>query len=145
MDEQRNARANYPDHDAEARCPCLSGEVFGACCGPVHADRAAGGPGAATAEALMRSRYSAFVTGDSAYLLASWHPSTRPAELELDPSMVWRRLDIVDTVAGGPFDDRGIVEFAARYRQDGQRGIQRERSTFLREDGRWFYVEAVAG
>ena len=145
MDEQLNARGNFPDYDAEARCPCLSGEVFGACCGPVHADRAAGGPGAATAEALMRSRYSAFVTGDSAYLLASWHPSTRPAELELDPSMVWRRLDIVDTVAGGPFDDRGIVEFAARYRQDGQRGIQRERSTFLREDGRWFYVEAVAG
>ncbi|MDN5755734.1 MAG: YchJ family protein [Arthrobacter sp.] len=145
MDEQQDAGADFPVLDADARCPCLSGEVFGACCGPVHADRAAGGPGAATAEALMRSRYSAFVTGDAAYLLASWHPSTRPAELDLDPSMSWRRLDIVDTVAGGPFEGTGIVEFAAHYRQDGRRGVQRERSTFLREDGRWFYLEAVAG
>ncbi|MGO2004019.1 MULTISPECIES: YchJ family protein [Micrococcaceae] len=144
MDEQRNNGGNFPDYDAAARCPCLSGEVFGACCGPVHADRRAGGPGAATAEALMRSRYSAFVTGDRAYLLASWHPSTRPASLILDPSMIWRRLDIVDTVAGGPFDDTGIVEFAAHYRQDGERGVQRERSTFLRVDGRWFYTAAVS-
>lgn len=98
-----------------------------------------------TAEALMCSRYSAFVVGNVPYLLASWHPSTRPVELELDTSMTWRRLDIVDTVAGGPFDDTGIVEFAAYYRQDGERGVQRERSTFLREGGRWFYVEAVAG
>ncbi len=144
MDEQLGAGADFPEYDADARCPCLSGEVFGNCCRPVHAARKAGGHGAVTAEALMRSRYSAFVTGDAAYLLASWHTSTRPASLELDPSMVWRRLDIVDTVAGGPFDDTGIVEFAAHYRQDGERGVQRERSTFRREDGRWFYVEPVA-
>lgn len=144
MDEQLETGGNSPDYNADARCPCLSGEVFGSCCGPVHADRRAGGPGAVTAEALMRSRYSAFVTGDAAYLLTSWHPSTRPASLELDPSMTWRRLDVVDVVAGGPFDGRGIVEFAAHYRQDGKRGVQRERSTFLREDGRWFYIAAVS-
>lgn len=91
----------------------------------------------------MRSRYSAFVVGDVGYLLESWHPSTCPATLELDPGMAWRRLDIVDTVAGGPFDDTGIVEFAAHYRLDGERGVQGERSSFVREGGRWYYVDAV--
>lgn len=90
----------------------------------------------------MRSRYSAYSVGNVDYLLGSWHPSTRPAALELDPDMVWRRLDIVDTVAGGPFDDTGIVEFAAHYRIDGERGVQRERSSFTREGGRWYYVDA---
>lgn len=143
MKEQLGAQADFPEYDADARCPCLSGETFGACCAAVHVNRAAGGPGAVTAQGLMRSRYSAFVVGNIPYLLASWHPSTRPAELELDASIIWRRLDIVDTVAGGPFEDAGIVEFAAHYRQEGERGVQRERSTFVREDGRWFYVEAV--
>lgn len=132
-----------PEYDGGARCPCLSGDVFGDCCGKVHADRAAGGPGAVTAEAHMRSRYSAFVVGNVDYLLDSWHPSTRPEMLELDPEMAWRRLDIVDTVDGGPFDDAGIVEFAAHYRSGGERGVQRERSSFVREGGRWYYVDAL--
>lgn len=135
--------SSSPGYDDGARCPCLSGELFGDCCGKVHADRAAGGPGAVTAEALMRSRYSAYSLGNVEYLLDSWHPSTRPTTLELDPDMAWRRLDIVDTVAGGPFDDTGIVEFAAHYRIDGERGVQRERSSFVREDGRWYYVDAL--
>ncbi|HXD27877.1 MAG TPA: YchJ family metal-binding protein [Arthrobacter sp.] len=133
----------FPEYDGGARCPCLSGEVFRDCCGRIHADRTAGGTGAVTAEAHMRSRYSAFAVGDTAYLLESWHPSTRPSTLELDPDMAWRRLDIVDTVAGGPFDDTGIVEFAAHYRGGGERGVQRERSRFVREDGRWYYVDAL--
>lgn len=131
-----------PEYDGGARCPCLSGEVFRDCCGKIQADRAAGGPGAATAEAHMRSRYSAFAIGDTAYLLDSWHPATRPAGLELDPGMAWRRLDILDTVGGGPFDDTGIVEFAAHYRLAGERGVQHERSRFVREGGRWYYVDA---
>ena len=96
-----------------------------------------------TAEAHMRSRYSAFAVGDTAYLLESWHPSTRPSTLELDPEIAWRRLDIVDTVGGGPFDDTGIVEFAAHYRSGGERGVQHERSRFVREDGRWYYVDGA--
>ena len=88
----------------------------------------------------MRSRYSAFVTGDAAYLLRTWHPSTRPPELELDPGLRWRRLDIVMTVAGGPLDTDGVVSFEAHYRQDGRTGVQRERSSFLRQDGRWLYL-----
>lgn len=135
--------SSFPPYDDGARCPCLSGGVFGDCCGKVHADRAAGGPGAVTAEALMRSRYSAYSVGNVDYVLDSWHPSTRPSALELDPDLAWRRLDIVDTVAGGPFDDTGIVEFAAHYRLDGDRGVQRERSSFVREGGRWYYVDAL--
>jgi SEC-C motif-containing protein len=95
---------------------------------------------APTAEALMRSRFSAFAVGDADYLLASWHPSTRPAKLELDPELRWYRLDILDRVAGGPLDTRGEVEFEAFWRSAEARGSQRERSSFVREGGRWYYV-----
>lgn len=94
----------------------------------------------------MRSRFSAFATGGpemEGYLLATWHPSTRPTTLELDGSTRWRRLDVVRTEAGGPFDDRGIVEFAAHYTDDDGRGVMRETSRFVREDGRWLYVEPL--
>ena len=64
----------------------------------------------------MRSRFSAFAVGDAGYLLETWHPSTRPASLELDEGIRWFRLDIVDRVAGGLLDDTGTVEFIARYR-----------------------------
>jgi uncharacterized protein YchJ len=67
----------------------------------------------------MRSRFSAFALGLTDYLLASWHPSTRPAELELDPAVVWRRLQLVDTVGGAPDDAEGVVEFRASYRDAG--------------------------
>jgi SEC-C motif-containing protein len=95
-----------------------------------------------TAEALMRSRFSAFRDGDAAWLLASWHPSTRPAQLDLSHNPTWRGLQIVDTVAGGPDDDTGIVEFRATYlAPEGGVGIQHERSRFVREDGRWYYLD----
>ena len=89
----------------------------------------------------MRSRYSAFVVLDSGYLLRTWHPTTRPAEMDLDPDMQWRRLDILGTTDGGPLDSRGTVEFAAHYRHDGERGVQRELSRFVREHKRWYYVD----
>ena len=118
-------------------CPCLSGLPYAECCGRFHT-----GIAAPTAEALMRSRYSAFAIGDAAYLLATWHPSTRPDDLELDESIRWYRLDIIDRVGGGPLDVAGIVEFEAFYKGS-ERGSQRERSSFVREDGRWFYVSVV--
>ncbi|MCH6471930.1 YchJ family protein [Sinomonas terrae] len=127
--------------DPGARCPCGSGDTYGDCCSRFHL-----GAVAPTAEALMRSRYSAFATGGTEmqdYLLATWHPSTRPTALELDASTRWRRLDVVRTEAGGPFDERGIVEFAAHYADDDGRGIMRETSRFVREGGRWLYVEAL--
>src|SRR3954454_1510169 len=68
-----------------------------------------------TAERLMRSRFEAFRDGDAAWLLASWHPSTRPRSLDLSDNPRWQELAIVDTVAGGPDDATGIVEFRASY------------------------------
>jgi SEC-C motif-containing protein len=97
----------------------------------------------------MRSRYSAFALGLPGYLLATWHPSTRPATLELDGATRWRRLDVVRTTAGGPFDEDGTVDFEARFAEGGQRnpqrGVLREHSRFVREDGRWYYVDGDVG
>ncbi|HZG91771.1 MAG TPA: YchJ family metal-binding protein [Pseudonocardia sp.] len=93
-----------------------------------------------TAAALMRSRYSAFVLGLDAYLLESWHPSTRPADLDLDDRVTWRRLQIVDTVAGGPDHAEGVVEFRASYRTPTGTALLHERSRFVHQDGRWYYL-----
>lgn len=120
------------------RCPCQSGNAFNACCGPLLA----GDRFASTAEQLMRSRFTAFTLGDSEYLLKSWHSSTRPASLELDPALQWYRLDVGHTLQGGIFDDAGIVAFRAYYRRDGQAGEQYEVSRFVRADGRWVYLGA---
>lgn len=118
------------------RCPCSSGETYALCCGPIHA-----GEPAPTAERLMRSRFSAFALGDAAYLLRSWHASTRPQRVDLDDGLVWYRLDIDGTEQGGPFDREGIVEFTA-YFKGAERGAQHERSTFVKEGRDWFYVAA---
>ncbi|MGH8876110.1 MAG: YchJ family protein [Stackebrandtia sp.] len=118
-------------------CPCGRGRGYDQCCGPVHA-----GSPAATAEALMRSRYSAFVMRDTGYLLRTWHVSTRPARLS-DPGREWTGLEIVDTTAGGLFDRTGTVRFNAHYRDGGQPGIQSENSRFVREGRQWFYVDAA--
>jgi SEC-C motif-containing protein len=91
----------------------------------------------------MRSRYSAYVLGNVPYLLASWHPSTRPAELELDPAQRWLSLEILGRQRGGMLDRDGTVHFRARWVFNGQRGAQEENSRFLRVDGRWVYVDAL--
>ncbi|WNG83380.1 YchJ family metal-binding protein [Mycobacterium sp. ITM-2016-00316] len=124
------------------QCPCGSGRAYRHCCGPLHDGTAA----AATAEALMRSRFSAFARGRADYLLSSWHPGTRPARLELDGQITWRRLQIVDTESGGADDDTGIVEFRAQYLQHGKRHILHERSRCSRaRDGTWRYVDGDFG
>lgn len=117
-------------------CPCGSGAPYGTCCGPLHE-----GAAAPTAESLMRSRFSAFALGLTPYLVSSWHPSTRPDDLTLDDDVTWRRLQIVDTVAGGPEDADGIVEFRASYRGPDGAGLLHERSRFVRDDGRWAYLD----
>ncbi len=120
-------------------CPCRRGEPFDACCGPILA----GAKPAPTAETLMRSRYTAYVVGDVDYLLRSWHPNTRPAELELDPAQRWLFLEIVGTQRGGPFDDNGTVEFIAHYKLDGVRDAMHELSAFVRVDGAWVYLDGT--
>ncbi len=95
-----------------------------------------------TAEELMRSRFDAFKRADAAWLLRTWHPSTRPAALDLGDNPRWRGLQIIETVEGGPSDAAGVVEFRATYLEDGDGvGILHERSRFVREGGRWFYVD----
>lgn len=98
---------------------------------------------AATAEQLMRSRYSAFAVGDTAYLLRSWHSSTRPGAITLDPDQVWTRLVVLGTTQGGLFDQEGTVEFRALYTHRGRSESLHENSRFVREDGRWTYVAAL--
>lgn len=121
----------------EVRCPCGSGETYGACCAPVHRGERV----APTAVQLMRSRYSAFAVRDAAYLAETWHRSTRPDEIVPADDVRWLSLDVLDAVAGGPFDSRGEVEFRAIYRDADGRGEVHERSRFVRESGRWSYVD----
>ncbi|MBI5041189.1 MAG: YchJ family protein [Gammaproteobacteria bacterium] len=120
-------------------CACGSGRVFAECCGPVLSGQRL----PETAEALMRSRFTAFVRGDAGYLLSNWHPRTRPAELDLADQPTWERLEIVYREAGLATDSAGQVEFIAHYRTAAGAGRLHERSKFVREQGRWFYVEGV--
>ncbi|MGW4542674.1 YchJ family protein [Streptomyces chartreusis] len=114
-------------------CPCGLPASYDDCCDRFHCGAAA----APTAEALMRSRYSAFVKGEPAYLLRTWHPRTRPARLDLDPGMRWTGLEILATTDGSAFHTTGTVTFRASYRG----GSLHERSRFQRVDGAWVYVD----
>ncbi|MEZ5341367.1 MAG: YchJ family metal-binding protein [Acidimicrobiales bacterium] len=118
-------------------CPCGKPTVMESCCGPIMA----GDVAPATAEALMRSRYTAFVVGDVAHLMRSWHPSTRPTSLVLDKRIVWRGLQIEKCEAGQQFDATGVVVFTAWF----EGGSQRERSRFARVGGDWMYVDGETG
>jgi SEC-C motif-containing protein len=112
---------------------------YAECCGRLHEGTAA----AATAEQLMRSRYSAFAVGDAAYLLATWHPSTRPRAVDLDDDVRWTGLDVLATTGGGLLSDQGTVRFRACYVRDGRAGEQQEHSRFIRDGGRWLYLDGV--
>jgi SEC-C motif-containing protein len=112
-------------------CHCGLPEPYEECCGRFHA-----GGHAPTAELLMRSRYSAFVVGDAAYLLRTWHPDTRPRRLRLDPRQRWTGLEIVERSGGGLFDTEGVVAFRAHS----STGTLAERSTFARFQKHWVYV-----
>jgi SEC-C motif-containing protein len=122
------------------RCPCGSGLPLAECCGRLHEGRAT----AATAEQLMRSRYSAFVVGDAAYLLATWHPATRPRWLDLDPGVRWTGLDVLATTGGALLAAEGTVEFRAHYVRGGAAGTQHENSRFVRDGGQWRYVDGAS-
>ena len=125
--------------DTRTPCPCGNAASYAACCGPLHDGRAA----AAGAAQLMRSRYSAYVLGREDYLLATWQADTRPASLRLaaqQPAPAWLGLDVRDEQRID--DDHATVEFVARYRLGGGRAQrQHEVSRFVREAGRWYYVD----
>lgn len=124
--------------DTLTPCPCGNPAGYTACCGPLHA-----GALAASAEQLMRSRYSAYVLGHEDYLLSSWHPDSRPPTLQLaaqQPPPSWLGLQIRH--AQEEDDAHATVEFVARYRLGGGRAQrQHETSRFVRVDGRWLYLD----
>nr|MDP2192016.1 YchJ family protein [Rhodoferax sp.] len=127
-------------HPAHTPCPCGSDQPYAACCGRFHqslnADLAQR-MDAPTPEALMRSRYSAYVLGRIDYLLATWHPSTAPGELAPSP-VKWLGLEVRHAQASG---DAGVVEFVARCRDGGRAQRVHETSRFVRQDGRWYYID----
>lgn len=122
-------------------CPCGSALPYAACCGRLHGEHAASGKLIApTPEALMRSRYAAFVLDLRPYLLASWHASTRPAELEPPESgLNWLGLDVKRSAMQDA--DHGSVEFVARSKLGGRAHRLHETSRFVRENGEWFYLD----
>lgn len=119
-----------------AECPCGSGLDYGQCCSAWHHGFNEG-VHAPNPEVLMRSRYSAYVLGLLDYLLVTWHPSTAPGDLELPP-LKWLGLEVRHAQATG---DAGVVEFVARYRDNGRGGRLHEISRFVREEGKWLYID----
>ena len=120
-------------------CPCGEALRYDEHCEIVHLRGAGLG---AKAEDLMRARYSAYVMHMREFLLNSWHSTTRPDQLEFDPSIKWHGLTILDTQAGGALDSTGMVEFLARFERGGEPLELHERSSFERVNGQWFYVDA---
>lgn len=118
--------------DPQTPCPCGSKQPYSNCCYPFHQ-----GTDARSPEALMRSRYTAFVTGDVAYLTQTWHPDTRPENLSLEGSPEWTSLTILSS---DETQATGKVHFRALYREQDQWGYLEEHSDFVKEDGRWYYL-----
>jgi SEC-C motif-containing protein len=129
-----------PEIENSDRCPCGTGLAYRECCGPFLAAEAQ----PPTAERMMRSRYTAYALRAPGYLLATWHPSTRPQNLVLDPETQWIGLEVLGRTGGGMLDNRGTVEFRATYRNDGMRLRQQENSSFVRENKTWFYVDGTS-
>ena len=116
-------------------CPCDSSRLYAECCARWHA-----GAIPPDATSLMRSRYSAYVLRNEPYLLATWHPSKRPDSIPFDTNRKWLGLRIVNARMTG--DDSAEVEFIARSRASNAAAVRlHERSRFVRENGRWFYID----
>lgn len=123
-----------------------AGAAYADCCEPALD----GAVWPATAEALMRSRYTAFARGNADHLFRTWYPRTRPAVVDVDPGTRWTGLHIRSTTGGSADDAEGTVEFTATSTSagNGTAGstgppeVLRERSRFVRRAGRWMYVDA---
>ena len=120
-------------------CPCGNPESYINCCGR-YIDGAEFAP---TAEALMRSRYTAYALDRSNYLLATWHHSTRPVSLDLtaEPRCKWIGLEVKRHQYDPQDPDHAVVEFVARYKIGGRAHRLHEVSRFVREAGQWFYLD----
>lgn len=119
-------------------CPCQSELSYAQCCRPFH-----DGKTAPTALQLMRSRYSAYVQRDAAYLHKTWHQSTRPSlkQLRQPEPVEWLGLTIIRTEGGTESDSSGLVEFIAHFSAQGSTQQLHETSRFSREKGKWYYLD----
>ena len=115
-------------------CPCQSGKTFATCCGPLLT----GDKEAKTPESLMRSRYTAYVKRNTKYLINTWHPSTRPANIDSGSIPNWYNLIVKKKGQDG---NKGLVEFIAVARSRNKEFILHEISHFVKEDGLWLYVD----
>ncbi|WP_221800113.1 YchJ family protein [Oceanobacter mangrovi] len=122
--------------NAAQACPCGSGKAYQDCCQPLHQGALASSP-----EALMRSRYAAFVLGLEDYLAQSWHPDTRPEGPYCNPGTRWLRLEVENSSADG---DQGSVSFRACFSADGRFHQLAETSRFIKLDGHWRYLDGEA-
>lgn len=123
-------------------CPCCSGLEFEKCCEPFIE----GESQPPTAEALLRSRYSAFATQNIKYVRQTTHPRSleefdEEAARNWSEGSYWQGLEIIDSQGGGPDDEEGTIEFAATYIQDEEEKVHHEHSRFKKERGRWFFVD----
>lgn len=128
-----------------SNCPCCSGEDYKVCCEPVIQNNSADSP-----LTLMRSRYTGYATGQAEYLFNTTHPKTR-VELSLREieswakENTWTKLEIVNTEKGTSQDKSGVVEFKAFFTDINNRNqTHHERSTFLKENEKWYYCEGLA-
>jgi len=128
-------------------CPCQSNKNYEICCQPLHLFK----KHAKTAKALMRSRYSAFVKGQVDYLIETQYPAKRTPNGRADiqnniKNTTWLGLKILSAKKGKPKDLTGLVEFIATYTEPNQPGIVHqlhERSEFVKENNRWYYVSGT--
>jgi SEC-C motif-containing protein len=126
--------------DDETACPCGHLLAYSQCCMPFHKQL----DFPKTAEALMRSRYSAYVFKNESYLLATWYKTTRPVALNFaNEDIVWQRLEILQIKKGQRGDEKGRVNFKAYYIQNGQSQVLNENSRFKKVKGYWFYVDGA--
>ena len=126
------------------KCPCCSGKQYSVCCQPFLNGEAL----PLSAEQLMRSRYTAYATGNAVYLTETWHASQRSVDLtarlsESFAGTTWLGLNVT-CCNHGIHENEAFVTFFARYREKERESAIAERSRFLREEGRWYYVDGTA-
>ena len=125
-------------------CPCGKGESLEVCCGPILSGKRQ----AETAEELMRARYSAYATHDVDFVIASHDPKTA-SEVDRANTEAWAKnsewlgLEVTATEGGGAADEQGTVEFVASYKLQKMKIDHRERATFRKEGGKWYFVDGV--
>ncbi|MGZ5051118.1 MAG: YchJ family protein [Methylobacter sp.] len=126
--------------NTQTLCRCGSGLAYAECCGLFHS----GEKKPATAEALMRSRFSAYALHNAGYLQDTWDAAGRPEAIDFSKENAeWTRLEISHTKKGGVKDSKGVVEFKAYYLQDGEEYVMNEISQFVKRAGGWFYLDGV--